>query len=386
MVSRSNHDFPESLLSERIEVRRDYFTSKVILHPMLKHVYDTALDNIKQATKGTLVFIFGPTGVGKTTLRRKLATHIINETLPELQGDPERIPVIEIEVLSPDSGRFDWTDYYLRSLKALQDVRVNYRHDHRVYAPFVRESEDGPVGNLTRRELRVALETALRYRRPLAFLHDEAQHFKAVAGAKQLLSQMDTIKSLASLTETILVFFGTYELLDLTNLSGQLGRRSIDIHFPRYLIDSAEFKNVLWTFQRHLPLEREPDLIKHYEYIYYQTAGCVGVLKDWLTHALELALREKAETLLETHLQQSALIQPKLLQMAREIQEGETQIQTTQEADAEIRRLLLQAPAIILKKKNRSGVSRAPQVSQLTSARKQTRRIGERKPVRDRVN
>jgi Cdc6-like AAA superfamily ATPase len=384
MTSRPSGDFPTSLLSEPIEVRRDYFASKVILHPLLKQVYETALGSIRQAAKGTLIFIFGPTGVGKTTLRRKIANHLIQETLPELQRDPERIPVIEIEVLSPDSGRFDWTDYYTRSLKALQDVRVNYRLDHRVSVPLTPEAENHLGTNLTRRALRVALETALRQRRPIAFLHDEAQHFKAVAGAKQLLSQMDTIKSLASMTETILVFFGTYELLDLTNLSGQLGRRSLDIHFPRYTIESAEFKNVLWTFQRHLPLEKEPDLLQHYDYVYSQTAGCVGVLKDWLTRALELALREQAETVLESHLRQSALTQPKLLQMAREIQEGETQIQTTEKAEAEIRRLL-QAP-VSLKQRNQASVSRTAPASQPISARKQPRQVGERKPGRDWVS
>ena len=41
-------------------------------------------------------------------------------------------------------------------------------------------------------------------------------------------------------------------------------RRSVEIHFGRYRLDSAEdrlaFKSVVLTFQRHLPLAEEPDL------------------------------------------------------------------------------------------------------------------------------
>jgi len=42
------------------------------------------------------------------------------------------------------------------------------------------------------------LEQALRYRSPTAFIVDEAQHFKRIAGGRRLLDQMDTLKSLAN--------------------------------------------------------------------------------------------------------------------------------------------------------------------------------------------
>ena len=83
---------------------------------------------------------------------------------------------------------------------------------------------------------------------------------------------------------------GTYDLMVFRNLSAQLSRRSIDVHFSRYHAtneaDVRALKSVLWSFQRNLPVEEEPDLLQHWKYCYERTIGCVGVLKDWLTRAL----------------------------------------------------------------------------------------------------
>ena len=46
-----------------------------------------------------------------------------------------------------------------------------------------------------------------------AFLVDEAQHFKKMTGACRLLDQMDNLKSLANMTNTVHVLIGTYDLL-----------------------------------------------------------------------------------------------------------------------------------------------------------------------------
>ncbi len=67
------------------------------------------------------------------------------------------------------------------------------------------------------------------------------------------------------MTTILHCLLGTYELLTFRNLSGQLSRRSVDIHFPRYQVDNPDdiqaFKSVLLTFQRQMPLIKEPDLV-----------------------------------------------------------------------------------------------------------------------------
>mgnify|MGYP006872727802 FL=1 len=88
-----------------------------------------------------------------------------------------------------------------------------------------------------------------------------------MASGRRLQDNMDCLKSLANLTGVMHVLFSTYELLTCRNLSGQLSRRTVDIHFPRYNSKLSEdrdvFMNVLWNFQQHLPLQEEPDLLNN---------------------------------------------------------------------------------------------------------------------------
>jgi len=92
---------------------------------------------------------------------------------------------------------------------------------------------------------------------------DEAQHLTKISSGRRLREQMDVLKSLANQTGSLLVLVGTYEILTFQDLSGQLSRRSVSIHFPQY--GSGEenqkaFQSVLYGFQRRLPVMEEPDL------------------------------------------------------------------------------------------------------------------------------
>jgi hypothetical protein len=129
------------------------------------------------------------------------------------------------------------------------------------------------------------------------------------------------------MSKTVHVLVGTYDLLVFRNLSAQLSRRSIDIHFSRYRAaneaDMRAFRSVLWSFQRNVPLEEEPDLLQHWKYCYERTIGCVGVLKDWLTRALAEAMEKGEKTLSRALLEQHALSVDRCDQMITEAMAGE---------------------------------------------------------------
>src|SRR5258708_38821519 len=57
---------------------------------------------------------------------------------------------------------------------------------------------------------RTRLKTLL-YRQPRAFIVDEAQHFRKMASGRRLLDQMDNLKSLAGMTNTVHVLVGRSE-------------------------------------------------------------------------------------------------------------------------------------------------------------------------------
>jgi hypothetical protein len=64
---------------------------------------------------------------------------------------------------------------------------------------------------------------------------------------------------------------------------------------------------VLYTFQQRLPLEETPDLASRWDYFYERSIGCVGILKDWLTRSLALALEAQSSTLCLKYIEQRAL-------------------------------------------------------------------------------
>ena len=347
----SSDGFPRELLLQPPEVRLASFARKVVAHPRLSAAHHTLLQAIRDPARASLILVVGPTGVGKTTLRRGIERHLVAEALPDLATDPGRLPVVAVEAAAPESGQFHWKDYYTRALIALNEPLVDRKIDYAVRG-FRRDREGTVVVEHTTSapELRRALEQGLRQRRPSAVIIDEAQHVRKSASARRLLDQMDTLKSLAGLTGITHVLVGTYELLGLANLSAQLSRRSMEIHFGRYRPDRAEdlvaFRSVLLTFQRHLPLTTEPDLVGRWEDFYERSVGCVGVLKSWLDRSLAAALAAGESTVSRRCLDEHAPPTRTLLSLAREIKDGEGAFMEAEGDRGELRSLLgLSAPS-----------------------------------------
>ena len=241
--------------------------------------------SIREPAGSALIFIFGPTGVGKSTLLRRVTQKLIEASGPKLETDKDYIPVAGIEVAAPEFINFDWKDFYVRALMALQEPLIEKKISH----------------TNTKLKLRLSLEKALQYRKPDVFYVDEAQNLGKVASGRKLRDQTDCIKSLASLSGVRFLLCGTYELLMLRNLSAQLCRRSTDIHFSRYFAESDSdvriFQSVVQSFQLHLPLAQTPDLVSYWDFCYEHSIGCVGIIKDWLSRTLNGLLTDDANAL-----------------------------------------------------------------------------------------
>ena len=237
---------------------------------------------IQEPAGASLIFVIGPTGVGKTTLRLRIEQELKQRFVAACEPDPGHIPVVGFEAVAPDSGNFSWKDYYRRALRALEEPLIDYKRDYQDTSRG-RDVAWTMAARVCSPELRHALEQALRHRRPAAVLIDEAQHFTKMASGRRLSDQLDCLKSLGSLTGCVHVLIGTYELLPCRNLSAQLSRRSIDIHLRRYRADDADdaiaFQRVIFSFQRHLPLAQEPELWRDWEFCYAVRWDASGSLK-----------------------------------------------------------------------------------------------------------
>ncbi|MEH2430708.1 MAG: ATP-binding protein [Nostoc sp.] len=368
--------FPLELLTQPKTERLAYFKQYTVAHPRLKEVYEILMRTIAEPAGASFIFVYGPSGIGKTTLWLRAEKKLKELVLPKLESDRARVPVVGIEAIAPESRYFNWKEYYTRALITLEEPLIDHKFDYGVRG--ISRDNFGKINvesKVVAPALRRALENALIHRHPDVFFVDEAQHFGKVASGYKLQDQLDCLKSLANMTGILHCLLGTYELLTFRNLSGQLSRRSVDIHFRRYCADSPEdvqaFKSVLLTFQQHLPIANTPNLVDHWEYFYERTLGCIGTLKDWLIRVLDDALDRQATTITVKDLQKRALSVAQCQKMFKEIQEGERQLSET-EADVQNLRsaLGLGAKPIVLPEET-PKTTRPPG------------KVGKRKPKRD---
>ena len=253
----------------------------------------------------------------------------MSEKTARLKRDPNYLPVAICEAVSfrtaearaPESGSFDWKVYYQSVLASLAESPASdYSIPNRSKLKKSKSYQRNVGSNNSHLStLREQVIVNIQHRELVVFLTDEAQRFSKLASSSRQQVQMDVLQSIASMTNTLHGLFGTYELLEFRNLSGQLSRRSIDIHFSRYQADCAsdliEFQRVLKSFGEQMTLEKVPQLKIHWEYFYERSIGCVGILKDWLTQAYRKALDESASTLREHHWQPYAPSIAKCLQI-----------------------------------------------------------------------
>ena len=318
--------FPTDLLSKPKEERVRWFRDVVFIkHRKIINALEDVRIAISEPPEGAIINLFGPAGTGKTTILRKAEQAVIRAALPTL--DPGCIPFLLLEAPGSDRGTFDWLDYYTRGLIALKEVLIKnkIRFDEgtgRVKRISLTAS-DG-------RELRRVYEDTLVHRGVKYVGVDEAHNLATIAKGRRLFDQTECIKSLGSAGKALHILAGSYRLLDLRSLSGQVSRRSVSIHLSNYSADDdkdiEEYKKVIFSFQRRMPYPDSPDLERHWEYLYLYSCGCVGVLKDWLTKAYRLSLEKPCHTLTLEHLEKTALSRKDLDRLSLEIWEGKNRL------------------------------------------------------------
>lgn len=340
--------FPRELLTKSISERLNYFSHYTMAHPRLEEAFNFLKRVVSHSSESRVIFIYGPTGVGKTTLRLLIEKWLIESLWSELEADKGCLPVASVEAVVQKSGLFNAKDHLKRCLEALNEPLIDHKINYGTRGIY--HNNNGQIvieSKVVETDLGWALEQALKHRKPKIFFIDEAHHMLMVASGRKLTDLPEAIKSLANRTGVVHGLVGTYELLTLHDIGDQLSRRSVYLHFPRYRADSVEdreiFQSVVWGFQLHMPLQQEPDLVSHWDYCYERSLGCVGILKNWLSNALADAITEGAHTLEMKYLEQRALSVAQCRNILKKIKEGET-YQAQVEAEGEQLRVELGLP------------------------------------------
>jgi len=365
--------FPPELLLQPLGARLEYFEQRCfIAHPRLLQTLDATIQAIcppgsgaSVRRPGTMVLVIGPSRVGKTTFIRLLEERLTAHAKAGMLVDSSCLPFASILAAGSESSRFEWAEYYRAVLRGLHD-------------PFV----DGKVARIRTRELRQAMETALIERKPLAIIVDEAHHLARAASGSQLQSQLDHLKHFENETGVSHILVGTYEMRPFRKVNAQLACRGVDIHFSRYDAsdeeDATTFQSVLWALQRQLPIEKEPDLLKHWEFLYARSIGCIGLLKMHLNRALNLALTAEAKTVTLTHLRKTALSETRVKLALSNALESEAELIEANGADERLLTLLGM-------RGRESQEPTKPKTEEQTSIPSNKTRPGTRAPSRDRT-
>jgi AAA domain len=363
------------------------FKLYTMAHPKLQTMHEQVLRAIREPAGASLIFILGPTGVGKTTLISRLMQQITCDLLAELERDRERMAAVGIEAEAPIYGNYDFKQHFKRSLKALDEILVEHRRNSSWPAHEAHGKSTVINNSVSAGALRGALEDALKRRRPAAFFIDEAHHLGKVSGGRKFQDHLDVIKSLANTSNTVHVLVGTYELQLLLNLSDQISRRSRTFHFERYRFcqttDVKAFQNIIWNFQQRLPFPEQQDLREHADYLMERSLGCVGILRGWLARAADAALDGSCDSLTIDHLKRHELTNAEWRSIATTLLEGESALQ---ESEAEIESLRLRLRHDTSALKEGQSKKRPSAGSQPTTGQGRSRRYpGERRPRRDQV-
>lgn len=341
--------------------------------------FDMALEQLRAEIANphgaSVLLLIAPAGFGKTKLLEVLENVITYEHRDAMLVDPDLRPAVTVEAQAPISGSFHWPLHLARILDALGEPGVAWR------GPASQAVDLGPLMRYRRsREVKdLLLDTvaALQAHRTLVLSTDEAGHIAMVRDIERHRAQLEIIKSLANQSGARIVLAGTYDVLGFRHLSGQLARRMVEIHAPRYRANVAhELREFRRVATKMLNMVEDIDVVIDdalIETLYRGSLGCVGSLHQWLVRT-EWAMAQNAGSGgFMAALQEVGWRPGKLKAMATELTAGEERLASEDAGDmAELDRLL--------------GIGRRP--ASTTPAPRPgrpgaRRRPGERKPERD---
>ncbi len=300
------------------------FVDKRIAHPMMKRTLEKLLGMILNPAGAEIALLCGPTGVGKTTMLDILVDQLHALELDAMKADPGYIPVVCVKAPAPKGSNFSWKDFGVRVLDAMAEPLM----DHKVVPlePSGVKNARGNHNTLNVDELCRVVEQSLRARKTKLLMIDEAQHMHHVTSGRRLLDQLEVLKSMSNDGETVIMLTGTYDLLNMVELNGQLLRRTMVFNFPRYKFDDiqyGEFLVALKAFQTRIQTAKPTDLVTHAEYLYKSCLGLVGILKNHLERALRHSLDRGAASVELADLEATALSETALFQILSEAKNGE---------------------------------------------------------------
>lgn len=144
---------PAHIINATPAIRIEHFKSYLSNHHHLDRARTETMNAINRSTGPRVILVTGPSGVGKTTLAKKIAHSIMAEYEEEAREDRGFIPVVSLNAVPPNGTNFSWKDMYIRCLTGQGDVMTDRKlllprqgqifDDTPIYSPIERSASDG---------------------------------------------------------------------------------------------------------------------------------------------------------------------------------------------------------------------------------------------------
>ncbi|QHB73503.1 AAA family ATPase [Stenotrophomonas sp. 364] len=302
-------------------------SSQVLLHPKFQSTERDLAATLTLAQPGSLVFLIGISGVGKSELRYR--------SMRSVAGAPSGwdkgiLPAIAVRATLTDRGFFNPKDLAMRLAHALRVPDLTWLSDRDqiddpevVHAKLEIAEKAQPWldarRSTTEHALRFEFERHARARRLRWIFIEECASIGTLSRGRSVHNYVLGLMQLAEECGLTIILFGTPRAAALWDCHPDIRRRSLFVWAQRYREDRSEdhrpFASLVSSLGKHLPLERPDLLVQNLELALANSAGSYGEVKQFLLRADQARVRRDSHTIDLCDLHQASYSREHLLGM-----------------------------------------------------------------------